>query len=62
MFNANNNTNFLTSIDNPFRSDGENPNDLLNDNTNMSTISLSSIEQLVGINFPGLMMFFCFVL
>ncbi|CAM4816236.1 unnamed protein product [Rotaria magnacalcarata] len=42
MFNANNNTNFLTSIDNPFRSDGENPNDLLNDNTNMSTISLST--------------------
>lgn len=61
MFNSNNNnnTNFSTSLDNPFRSDGENPSneiskfidyysysfhldDLLNDNTNMSTISLSS--------------------
>ncbi|CAF4748062.1 unnamed protein product [Rotaria sp. Silwood2] len=42
MFNSNNNVNFSTSSDNPFRSDCENPNDLLNDNTNMSTISLST--------------------
>ncbi|CAF0889864.1 unnamed protein product [Rotaria sp. Silwood1] len=42
MLNTNNNANFPISSDNPFQSDCENPNDLLNDNTNMSTISLST--------------------
>jgi hypothetical protein len=42
LFNSNNASDHPTSSDNPFRSDCENPNDLLNDNTNMSTVSLST--------------------
>ncbi|UJR35597.1 hypothetical protein I4U23_028348 [Adineta vaga] len=42
LFNTNNTHDLPTSTNNLFRSDCENPNDLLNDNTNMSTVSLST--------------------
>ncbi|CAF1174340.1 unnamed protein product [Adineta ricciae] len=37
-----NNLNISTTSNNPFRSDCENPNDLLNDNSNLSSVSLST--------------------
>ncbi|CAF1109270.1 unnamed protein product [Adineta ricciae] len=42
MFNAINNHDLPTTSNSLFTSDCENPNDLLNDNTNMSTVSLST--------------------
>ncbi|CAF2380202.1 unnamed protein product [Rotaria sp. Silwood2] len=42
MFSTNNTPDLSTSSNDVFRSDCENPNDLLNDNTNMSTVSLST--------------------
>ncbi|CAF3354613.1 unnamed protein product [Rotaria sp. Silwood1] len=42
MFSTNNTPDLSTSSNDVFHNDCENPNDLLNDNTNMSTVSLST--------------------
>ncbi|CAF0720324.1 unnamed protein product [Rotaria sordida] len=42
MFSTNNTSDLSTSSNDVFHRDCENPNDLLNDNTNMSTVSLST--------------------